>query len=85
MSTGQLRSSKHRKSKAGASSSSFQQGFDVSSTSGFQRAFQGVMDTLSPSKRRGGNRSYDRGPRVAISGFGNDDAKHANVSENAIG
>ena len=43
------------------------------------------MDTLSPSKRRGGNRSYDRGPRVAISGFGNDDAKHANVSENAIG
>ena len=85
MSTGQLRSPKHRKSRAGASSSSFQQGFDAPSTSGFQRAFQGVMNTLSPAKRRGGNRSHDRGPRVAISGLDNDDAKYANVSENAIG
>ena len=85
MSTGQLRSPKHRKSKAGTSSSSFQQGVNVPSTLGFQRAFQGVMNTISPSKRRGGIRSYDRGPYVAISGFGNDDAKYANVSENAIG
>ena len=85
MSTGQLCSPKHRKSRAGASGSSFQQGFDAPSTSGFQRAFQGVMNTLSPTKKRGGNRSNDRGPRVAISGFGNNDAKYANVSDNTIG
>lgn len=85
MSTGQLRSSKQRKSKAGASSSSFQQGLDATSTFGFQRAFRGVMNTMSPAKKRASTRSHGGGPHVAISGFGSDDAKYANVSENAIG
>ena len=85
MSTGQLRSPKHRKSKVDTSSSRIRQGLDATSTNGFQRAFQGVMNTLSPAKKRGGNRSRDRGPCVAISGFGNNGAKYANVSENTIG
>ncbi len=84
MSTGQLRSSRQRKAKTGSSSSSFQQGLDSTSTNGFRRAFQGVMNTLSPAKRRGATRSNGVGPRVAISGFGDDGAEYKSVSENDI-